>query len=133
MPAATRNSMRRRQKAHDLRAEGLSLRAIQDRLAPIARTTIREWLRQPRPTDEEAEAFEYRYDNREADSTNQVPIKMRLSPSIYHELQQEALNQGASMSKLANCAVQLYLDCMARAREGNQEPVNLHGYLRRQA
>ena len=125
--------MRRRQQTHDLRAEGLSLNAIQDRLAPIGRTTIGEWLRQPRPTDEETEAFEYDYDNPETDSTNQVPIKMRLSPSIYSELQQEALNQGAPMSKLANCAVRLYLDCMARAREGNQEPVNLRGYLRRQA
>jgi hypothetical protein len=122
--------MRRRQQAHDLRATGLTLNAIQDHLAPIGRTTISEWLRQPRPTDEEVAAFEHDYDNPQTDHTNQVPIKMRLSPRIYLELQHEADTQGASMSKLANCAVELYLDCISRLREGRTDPVNLRGYLR---
>jgi hypothetical protein len=118
-------TLRRKQKAHDLRAEGITLNEIQSRLAPVGRTTIGEWLRRPRPTDEEVEAAKDAIAYSE-----QISFKGRFDPDLYQAIFDEATTQGASLNKLVNCAVRLYLDCQARARSGSTEPVNLQGYLK---
>ena len=57
-----------------------------------------------------------------------MDIKSRIHPESYIRLQQEVATQGASVSKLTACAIELYLDCMIRARNGGTELVNILGY-----
>lgn len=118
-------TLQRKQQAHDLRGQGLTLNQIRDQLTPIGRTTIGEWLRLPRPTDEDVEAAKAA-----SLDAGQASIKARFDPDLFQRMHDEAMAQGSSMNKVITCAVMLYLDCLERARSGGSEPVNLHGYFR---
>lgn len=124
----THERLRRRQRAHDLRAGGAKLHEIRDALHPVSRTTISEWLAYPRPTDEEIDEAEQRHRDLAGDRGTVVGLKTRVPTSLFERSQREAEAQGVSMSRLTGCAVALYVDCMERIRQGRQDPVNLLGY-----
>lgn len=112
-----------RQQCHDLHAQGKTQRQIQAELN-IARATVRDWLSRPRPTDEELAELPAN----KTDITGQVGFKSRFDPELFARLRAEADAQGAATNKVIGCAVRLYLDCMERARNGGQEPVQVLGY-----
>jgi hypothetical protein len=122
----------RRQRAHDLRAEGLSAAAIQRHLtkdAFVGLTTVKRWLHQPRPTAADLAAALTKDAQPRPDVTGQVPLKMRFPPDLYAAMKAEAEVQGGvALNKLIGCALKLYLDCAERARDGGAYPVNLMGF-----
>jgi hypothetical protein len=117
------DTLLRRQQAHDLRAQGMTLNQIRDELDPVGRTTVGEWLRSPRPTDEDVAAARARIS-----FADQINLKLRFDPDLYADFQAEAKRQGTSLNRVAGCALRLYLECTARARTGGTEPVDLLGY-----
>jgi transposase len=126
------NTLRRRQQCHDLRAQGLSSAAIHRILladGPVGATTAKTWLRQPRPTEADIAAAAAKDARPPVDTTGQVPLKMRFPPDLMAAMKAEAEAQGgAPLNKLIGCSLRLYLDCMTRARNGSQEPVQVLGY-----
>lgn len=123
------DTLQRRQRAHDLRAQGLSPRVIQQRLAPVGLTTVKDWLKKDRPTDQDIAAALAREADPATDASGQVGFKMRFPPDLYAALKAEAQAQGgAPMNKVVGCAVSLYLACMERVRSGADHPVDLLGF-----
>ncbi len=116
-----------RQRCHDLHAEGMTNRLLQQELNASS-VTIRNWLARPRPSDGAVEAARKEHASLKPDSTGQVPFKSRFDPELFARLRAEAEAQGAATNRVLGCAARLYLDCMERARAGSQEPVHILGY-----
>ena len=120
-------TLRKRQECHDLRSGGATQSQIQESLN-IARATVRDWLGRPRPTEDDIAQARGVYAAPQTDITGQVGFKSRFNPELFAELRAEAELQGTATNKVIGCAVQLYIDVMARARSGSQEPVDVRGY-----
>jgi hypothetical protein len=123
MRSTPTETLRKRQQCHDMKAEGATQRQIQA-VMNVGRATVRDWLSRPRPTDEEVADVPV---NR-VDITGQVGFKSRFDPELFARLRAEAELQGAATNKVLGCALRMYLDVMARARSGGQEPVDVRGY-----
>ena len=120
-------ALRRRQECHDLRSGGATQGQIQQTMN-IARATVRDWLGRPRPTEDDIAQARSVYAAPQTDITGQVGFKSRFNPELFAELRAEAELQGSATNKVLGCAVRMYLDVMARARSGGQEPVDVRGY-----
>ena len=116
-----------RQQCHDLRAEGKTQREIQA-VVNVGRATVRDWLSRPRPDEDEIERTRAATAHPQTDITGQVGFKSRFDPELFARLRAESELQGAATNRVLGCAVRLYLDCMERARNGGQEPVQVLGY-----
>jgi hypothetical protein len=123
MRSTPTETLRKRQQCHDMKAEGATQRQIQA-VMNVGRATVRDWLSRPRPTDEEVADVPV---NR-VDITGQVGFKSRFDPELFARLRAESELQGAATNKVLGCALRMYLDVMARARSGGQEPVDVRGY-----
>jgi hypothetical protein len=123
MRSTPTETLRKRQQCHDMKAEGATHRQIQA-VMNVGRATVRDWLSRPRPTDEEVADVPV---NR-VDITGQVGFKSRFDPELFARLRAESELQGAATNKVLGCALRMYLDVMARARSGGQEPVDVRGY-----
>jgi hypothetical protein len=121
--------LRMRQRVHDFHKAnpGISIGDMRTEF-DLSYASLKDWLTRPRPTDEDIAAHALLMANRATDQTGQVPTKIRLEPDIYARLRRETDLQGASMNRIANCAILLYLDCMERARRDGSEPINIMGY-----
>jgi len=127
MRATIAQTLRRRQRCHDLRAQGRSQREIQEAVN-VSLAAVRDWLAQSRPTDQQIADALAAAASPAVDVTGQVGFKSRFDPELFARLRAEADVQGTHTNKVLSCAVRLYLDCMARARTGTAEPVNILGY-----
>lgn len=127
MRASPVETLRMRQRCHDLRGESRTQREIQAVLN-VARATVRDWLSRPRPTEDEIERTRATSGSPKTDITGQVAFKSRFNPELFARLRAKAEIQGAATNRVLGCAVMLYLDCMSRARAGGWEPVDVLGY-----
>jgi hypothetical protein len=120
-------TLRMRQRCHDMRAKGATQRQIQA-VVNVGRATVRDWLSRPRPDEDEIERTRAATANPKTDITGQVGFKSRFDPELFARLRAESEMQGAATNRVIGCAVALYLDCMSRARAGGGEPVSVLGY-----
>lgn len=119
---------RQRRAAHDLRAKGCSKPEIISQL-DVARSTVEDWLLRPPPTDEELARLEARAAQPKAvNGRGHIGFRACFPPDVYDRLLAEAERQGAARVRIVDCAVQLYLDAMARARGEIEGPLNVKGY-----
>jgi len=104
--------MRKRQRCHDLKAEGYSHRQIQQSLNS-SRELVREWLSRPRPTD--------------ADVENAAVIAERLSPAQLLQRRQQCHDMKAAGATNREIMQQMSLstasvrDWLGRPRPSDEE------------
>jgi hypothetical protein len=127
MRASPVETLRMRQRCHDMRAEGATQREIQA-VVNVGRATVRDWLSRPRPDEDEIERTRAATANPKTDITGQVGFKSRFDPELFARLRAESELQGAATNRVLGCALRLYLDVMQRARAGGGEPVSVLGY-----
>ena len=119
--------LEKRQLAHDYKSQGMTHKEIQLRV-DIGRACLADWLRRPRPTDEEIADLKRSVLSPKVDYTGQVAFKSRFDPALFAALREESTTQNCATNRILNLAVMLYVDCMKRAREGSTEPINIMGY-----
>jgi hypothetical protein len=127
MRASPVETLRMRQRCHDMRAEGATQREIQA-VVNVGRATVRDWLSRPRPDEDEIERTRAATANPKTDITGQVGFKSRFDPELFARLRAESELQGAATNRVLGCALRLYLDVMQRARAGGGESVSVLGY-----
>jgi hypothetical protein len=127
MRASPVETLRMRQRCHDMRAKGATQREIQA-VVNVGRATVRDWLSRPRPDEDEIERTRAATANPKTDITGQVGFKSRFDPELFARLRAESELQGAATNRVLGCALRLYLDVMQRARAGGGEPVSVLGY-----
>jgi hypothetical protein len=127
MRASPVETLRMRQRCHDMRAEGATQRQIQA-VVNVGRATVRDWLSRPRPDEDEIERTRAATANPKTDITGQVGFKSRFDPELFARLRAESELQGAATNRVLGCALRLYLDVMQRARAGGGEPISVTGY-----
>jgi hypothetical protein len=120
-------TLRMRQRCHDMRAEGATQREIQA-VVNVGRATVRDWLSRPRPDEDEIERTRAATANPKTDITGQVGFKSRFDPELFARLRAESELQGAATNRVLGCAVRLYLEVMERARAGGGEPIDVMGW-----
>lgn len=127
MRASPVETLRMRQRCHDLKAEGKSQAQIQA-VINTSRATVRDWLSRPRPTEEEIERTRATSASPKTDITGQVGFKSRFDPELFAQLRAESELQGAATNRVIGCALRMYLAVMARVRAGGGEPIDVLGY-----
>jgi hypothetical protein len=127
MRASPVETLRMRQRCHDMRAKGATQREIQA-VVNVGRATVRDWLSRPRPDEDEIERTRAATANPKTDITGQVGFKSRFDPELFARLRAESELQGAATNRVLGCALRLYLDVMQRARAGGGESVSVLGY-----
>jgi hypothetical protein len=127
MRASPVETLRMRQRCHDMRAEGATQRQIQA-VVNVGRATVRDWLSRPRPDEDEIERTRAATANPKTDITGQVGFKSRFDPELFARLRAESELQGAATNRVLGCALRLYLDVMQRARAGGGEPIDVMGW-----
>jgi DNA-binding transcriptional MerR regulator len=118
--------LRRARRAHQLKAEGMSLRAIARELQ-AHRTTVDDWLFRAAPTDVDIASAERVATYGGGDG--KMSVRAYLSAEIGHALENECGLTGSSRSQLVAIALEFYLTAMSRYRTGSKEPVDLKSFV----
>jgi DNA-binding transcriptional MerR regulator len=118
--------LRRAQRAHQLKAEGMSLRGIARELE-AHRTTVDDWLFRGAPTDTDIANAERvaQYSGGEG----KLSVRAYLSTELGQALEEECKHTGSSRSQLVGIALEFYLTAIDRYRTGSNQPVDLKTFV----